>query len=538
MVLDNRKTTQESAREASSIAFRKGWCALNPAFVPHQQFLRQIQPLSKRRELRRNCKAAFHEYRQAQAMVRSADLDFLGPILAPLYASDGRPARDPIPVLRSYLVMCHLGESSITEWVDRLVREPILARLCGLDPERPPGVGTFYDLLHRISGTGPSHSVVMRSLQKPKGVKKGQKAPPRRSGTVGRVLDRLRRHPPKLPFPHWQTILREVVHVSWERGLLGRDPRFAVAVDGSPLVSGASGRGHRVCGCKKTDPCTHIYRRYADPGARVGWDSYRNCYFYGRHLSAIVGTQGGHDLPIYLRLCQGNRHDSVAGTVAFLEAEQIYPEGFSLFIGDSAFDALAFYIYLAERNTAAVVDLNEREIDTQGQPQPKRHRFPRADRRLRERRGRSKRPLAEREGIKLDLTGHARCREGHALIKRGSSHLGLYTQWRCPLSDHPDLPCQRTCFYRDHAASLRRDPRLQTRIPRGSAAWTAAMNTRTASERCFSHLKGALGLARGRHRSDGIWIAHAVIAAITMHVQAWAGVLDAAFEAKAAATAA
>ena len=537
MGLDNLKTAQESTWMAFPLAHPGRAVLLNPVFVPHQDFLRQIEPLTKRRELRKNGASAFHAYRQAEAMVRSANFDFLAPILSSLYAQDGRPARDPVPILRSLVVMCHLGTSSITQWVYRLNREPILARLCGLDPQHLPGVGTFYDVLRRISGTLPSHSVVMRSLQRPKGAKKGKKAPPRRSGTVSRILDRLRRHPPKRPFPHWQDILQGVVHVSQERGLLGMDPRFAVAVDGSPLVSGANGRGHRVCGCKKADPCPHIYRRYADPGARVGWDSYRNCYFYGRHLSAIVDTQGGHDLPIYLRLCQGNRHDSIAGTVALVEAEQLYPKGFSLFIGDSAFDALPLYLHLDERATAAVVDLNEREVDAQEQPQPKRRRFPRADRKPRERRGRGKRPLAEREGISLDLTGHAHCREGHALIKRGSSHLGLYTQWRCPLSAHPELPCQQACFYHEHAASLRRDPRLQTRIPRGSAAWKAAMDCRTASERCFSHLKGALGLARGRHRSDGVWIAHAVIAAITMHVQAWAGVLDAAFDSKATATA-
>jgi hypothetical protein len=55
------------------------------------------------------------------------------------------------------------------------------------------------------------------------------------------------------------------------------------------------------------------------------------------------------------------------------------------------------------------------------------------------------------------------------------------------------------------------------------------MDTRTAAERLFSHLKSALGLGNGRHRSDGVWIAHTVIAAIAMHLHAWAGVLSADF---------
>lgn len=55
------------------------------------------------------------------------------------------------------------------------------------------------------------------------------------------------------------------------------------------------------------------------------------------------------------------------------------------------------------------------------------------------------------------------------------------------------------------------------------------MDTRTAAERPFSHIKLALGLERGRHRSDGAWIAHTVLAAIAMHLQACSGVLDPAF---------
>ena len=63
-------------------------------FVSHQDFLRQIVPLTKRRALRNNGAAAFRAYRQAEAMVRSANLDLLAPILEPLYARDGRLARD------------------------------------------------------------------------------------------------------------------------------------------------------------------------------------------------------------------------------------------------------------------------------------------------------------------------------------------------------------------------------------------------------------------------------------------------------------
>ena len=301
---------------------------MRPAvFQSHQVFLHQIQPLSQRHVLRRDGPKAFHLYRQVEAIVRSANLDFLAAILVRLYALCGRPARDPIPLLRSLVVMYHCGESSLTQWVYRLAREPILARLCGLDPHQLPRVANYYDLFHRIGMTPRTHSIVMRALQRPKGCKKGKKAPPRRPGAVNRILRRLRRHPPRPPFPLWQASFTHIVRHSAQRGLLGPQTRWTVALDGSPLPSGGNGRGHRVCGCKKQDPCTHPFKRYTDPGARIGWDSYRNRPFYGRHLSALIATGGGHDLLAYLRLFQGNRHDSVAGAVTFVEAEQLYPVG-------------------------------------------------------------------------------------------------------------------------------------------------------------------------------------------------------------------
>ena len=92
MVLDNWRAAQELAREAYLNSLPERAVLMYPVFVSHQDFLRQIEPLTKRRALRKNGAAAFHAYRQAEAMVRSANLDFLAPVLLPLYAPDGRGA--------------------------------------------------------------------------------------------------------------------------------------------------------------------------------------------------------------------------------------------------------------------------------------------------------------------------------------------------------------------------------------------------------------------------------------------------------------
>ena len=78
---------------------------------------------------------------------------------------------------------------------------------------------------------------------------------------------------------------------SAQRGILGSQTRWAVAVDGSPLPSGGNGRGHRICGCKKEDPCIHRYRSYSDPGARIGW--------FADRISGLAAVRADHrfDLP-------------------------------------------------------------------------------------------------------------------------------------------------------------------------------------------------------------------------------------------------
>ena len=75
------------------------------------------------------------------------------------------------------------------------------------------------------------------------------------------------------------------VDYSLELGLLGNTYSISVAFDGSPYYSGASHYGVKVCNCRAKG----IYnckcpRRYSDPDAIWGWDSYRERWFFGDTL--------------------------------------------------------------------------------------------------------------------------------------------------------------------------------------------------------------------------------------------------------------
>ena len=73
------------------------------------------------------------------------------PILARLYHPDqGRPARPPEDMLRSWLLMLESHVTSVEVWVQRLHEKPLYALLSGFAPDDVPGVGTFYDFQDRV----------------------------------------------------------------------------------------------------------------------------------------------------------------------------------------------------------------------------------------------------------------------------------------------------------------------------------------------------------------------------------------------------
>jgi hypothetical protein len=83
--------------------------------------------------------------------LKQTNLDPAYPLLSTLYSShQGRPARNPVSMLRSCLAMMECGVTSFDVWVKMMHDEPFYAIISGFDPQDIPGVGTFYDFQDRL----------------------------------------------------------------------------------------------------------------------------------------------------------------------------------------------------------------------------------------------------------------------------------------------------------------------------------------------------------------------------------------------------
>jgi len=217
--------------------------------------------------------------------------------------------------------MLHCQIHDPTKLVDKLRASPVIKPICRLEKGTTPGVGRIYDCLNRLWLSDNPQKAIRNP--KPKGSKRpksGEKLPPKHPGSVKRLVDKALegRVIEERPEGILQEILKEcAVLPSSKLGLLGNPNKLAVAGDGAPLLTGASPYGKRICDCRsKGIYRCNCKRVFTDPHANWGWDSYHEQRFYGHTLFSITSADSKKDLPLYLRLVQGSRNDSV--TFVFL----------------------------------------------------------------------------------------------------------------------------------------------------------------------------------------------------------------------------
>ena len=78
------------------------------------------------------------------------DVDNTFDILRPLYSNTGRPAKNQIQFLRSFILMAHFKYFSIKKWVNRLKKQNALAIICSFDPLDVPSFSSHYDFIHLL----------------------------------------------------------------------------------------------------------------------------------------------------------------------------------------------------------------------------------------------------------------------------------------------------------------------------------------------------------------------------------------------------
>ena len=453
-----------------------------------------------------------HHHGPMIAKILPVDLSKVRDILKDQYSSSrkGKRGWDPVSMFRSLLVMTLEREPSITQWVKRMRGEPLLAILSGFRPDRVPGVGTFYDFTKRLYPQSDGCFIKRNKLRefktKPKKkVKQGEKMPPKHPGIVEKLVSRVISGKGMLVSNHSEKIFNRIlkdcfVEVSLAKGILGNSRDLSTSGDSTMIKSGGSPYGTKICKCKEKGiyRCT-CPRRYSDVEARWGWDSYREDWVWGRSLYELIDPDSYYSLPIFLKMAQAQRHDSVLGVATLHEVRRLYQDCcFSEFSADSAHDAYPIYRLLDHWDIGAIIALN-----------PKNEGHFTYDPPLR----------ITKDGIPI-------CKGEYEMVSGGYCRDRFRIKWQCPqvrgkVTDCKYFSCSDSNYGRVIYTKSEWDLRVFTRVPRGSKLWKKRYARHSASERSNKRKKIDYGLLRARVRSNRQWFTRCALAAMCQHLDAW-----------------
>jgi hypothetical protein len=266
---------------------------------------------------------ALLEYEKSISKLCILNLDPLKKLLEPRYSPTGRPSQNQPEIFRSLILMNDLG-FSLDKWMIKLSNNPVLQIVCGFR-RNLPGVASYYDFMSRIIKLDEKPRF-KKKKRKPNKKFGNQKLPPKHPGIVQKLVDqilagrRLNRRPERL----LQEIFANVcVQPSMDLGLVPLN--VSVSGDGTCIATGASPYGRITCEC--SDFLCDCPRKFSDPNATWGWDSHNERYFYG-YTGYFISTYNRAlklDLPLYLRIVDAKRHDSISAVVGLAEFRDLYP---------------------------------------------------------------------------------------------------------------------------------------------------------------------------------------------------------------------
>jgi hypothetical protein len=492
----------------------------------HQQYLEFFQTHREQLDVK-----VPHTATAVWCKFRRTDLSAAYPILARLYdPAQGRPARPPEDMLRAWLLMLECHVTSVEVWVQRLREQPIYALLCGFEPNQVPGVGTFYDFQDRllqISTPVLDRECTPRRRSEQR-KKSGSLRDKNNTAPHAHILERLatrlmtRTLQPGVygqwftnlaSLPRYQRPLKEVfytvfVATSVRQGLIDLND-LQVAGDGTHFQTWANAHGHKLCTCdNRSQPqaqhCT-CARRFHDPLASWGWDSYREHYVYGHGLYELTSYSLHHtcQLPLVITVLDNHRHDSVAYLAAMHEA--VDRLGFRITTAslDKAHDALALYRLGVEHwHLDSVIPLNERNTDHFQFAPP----------------------------VRLTETGVPICLAELPMTYHGFNPDRMRLKWRCPLAAHhqpltscPHFAhdCSDSAYGRTVYTYPAHNYRLFSRLQRGSPLWQLHADRRSCAERSVKRKKLDFGLDHTRIAGRERWFFRVMLAAMCQHLDAW-----------------
>jgi hypothetical protein len=437
------------------------------------------------------------EYEHSISKLYILNLDPLKELMEPHYSPIGRPSQHQPEIFRSLIMMNDLGYS-LDQWVAKLSRSPVLQIACGFSGKLI-GIASYYDFINRIIKLD-ERPRFKKKKRKPTKKHGKQKLPPKHPGIVQRLVDRILagRRLDLRPERLLQEIFARVcVQPSIALGLVPQT--VSVSGDGTCVASGASHFGRKTCEC--SDFHCDCPRKFSDPNATWGWDSHNECYFYG-YTGYFISTYNPArklDLPLYLRIVDAKRHDSISAVVALAEFRDLYPNlTIDAFISDSASDNYATYQLLDHWNIHAVIALNKTN------------------------KGYIKFPSCT-----VNENGVPICPAGQEMVHWGFSGKDrCRVKWRCPRVLGKCEPSEACChcspspYGRVVYTKPDWDLRLFTKIPRGSDRFKQLMKERTAAERVNNRILHHYGLENSKMRGKKRISFLATLAGFNIHLDA------------------
>lgn len=451
------------------------------------------------------------------------NLDYLRELLIPTYNNPHHIPRDPVPILRSLLLMTLVKETSITNWVYQLKINKVYAIISGFKFNDIPGVGSFYDFIYRLTMVDKELKRKQRNRRKKfkrkptKKLKKNEKLPPKHPFVVEKMVKRIMKNlnnPPYLGDYRiiYQFFIHCVIEQSAKLGVLGDINNIFVSADGTHIKTGASSYGRKVCKCpkfivqngKKVFNHCDCPRRFSDHFASWGWDSYREQYIYGYTFYELTAASSPYDLPIFFIQAQAARHDSVLAPICSDLLRKMLPQKWTItkFLADSAHDNIPTYKLMDTFNYEPFIPLNDRNKDN-----------------------------LTYQACQVNDMGIPFCSCGEPMVYSGYCPDRMRIKWRCPLKAKKNFTKKKQCIENNFCTTSeygrvvytypKINLRLFNKTPRGSEQWIKIYDKRTSSERSNKRKKIDYRIEQARVRSRQQWFVRYTLAAICQHLDAW-----------------
>lgn len=447
--------------------------------------------------------SALFEYQTEISKLYILNLDGLKNVIAPLYSHTGRPSKQQPEIFRSFILMNHLGYAP-DNWIFKLKNNFVLRTICGFTLCDIPAIASYYDFINRLIKLDERPRRKNKKRKPTKKIGKGKKLPPKRPGIVARLVEKIldgRRFNNRPEFILQKIFADVCVKESVNLGLVNQP--LSISGDGTCIKTGASHFGVKTCKCSESGNYhCDCPRKFSDPNATWGWDSHKDQWFYG-YTGYFISTYNKVlklDLPLYLRLVDAKRHDSISAVVAVAEFRDLYPYlNIEDFISDSASDNYPTYELLDKWTINAVIALNSHN------------------------KGKLKYP----PHLAIDEKGTPICPGGNKMVAHGFCGKDrCRLKWRCPrvlgkveacsACDN----CSKSAYGRVIYTKPSWDLRLFTRIPRGSERWKLKMKERTAAERVNNRILNNYGIENSKTRGKKRISFFTTIAGFNIHLDA------------------